>query len=387
MAQPRRALIALGLGASLAASAPRAVGAQTAPEVVLVTMGPGDDVFSRFGHAALCVRDPADPAGRCYNYGTADFSTPGPLTWAVLRGRGRFWVSEAPEAWMVQRYGPDEDRDVWVQALPLPPAARTELARRLAWDALPAHRHFVYHHYRDNCTTRLRDHIDAVSHGALRRVGGRPFGQTWRTPTRQGFATAPALLAVSDLALGRALDRPMSTWEAMFLPEVLRAEVRRALDGRPEARWRRQAQVPPGDPSAGQRIVASLAGLLGALSAALSWRVGPPGRRWARGALGGLLGAAGAALWGLAAVSALPELRINECLLFLTPTDFYLGVADEAKAARYARARVAGALGVLGLWAAGILMQPLGWVGALVIAALVPWAMPWGRAVPPARRP
>jgi len=378
MAQPGRTLRRWALGLALGCVPAGSAFAQTAPTVALVTMGPGDEVFSRFGHAALCVRDAESPDGRCYNYGTADFSTPGPLTWAVLRGRGRFWVSVAPEPWMVQRYGPEEDRDVWVQTLPLPPEARARLAARLAWDAEPDHRHFVYHHYRDNCTTRLRDHLDVVTGGALRRVGQRPYGQPWRTPTRAGFATAPALLSVSDVVLGRALDRPMSTWEAMFLPAVLRAEVRAVLEVRPEARWRRQAGVAAGDPQAGQRALATLAGLLGAFSAALSWRLGSRGRRRARIALGALLGATAVGVWSLAAVSALPELRLNESLLLLLPTDFVFGTADEGRATRYARLRVVLGFGVLVLWAVGLLVQPLGWIVALVLGAFAPWAL--GRA-------
>src|SRR5262245_47152485 len=78
------AICVLLLGASSArASAP--------PVVELYTMGPGDELFSAFGHAAVCVLDERTPAGRCYNYGTADFRTPLPLTWNFVRGRARFW--------------------------------------------------------------------------------------------------------------------------------------------------------------------------------------------------------------------------------------------------------------------------------------------------------
>jgi hypothetical protein len=374
MAQPRRALTAAALASAVTLAAPT-LRAQRWPEVSLVTMGPGDDVFSRFGHAALCVRDAAEPAGRCYNYGTADFDAPVAFTWSVLRGRGRFWVSVTPEPEMLDLYGPGSDRDVWSQELPLSYAARVALASRLAWDALPEHRDFIYHHYRDNCATRLRDHLDAVTAGALRRRGARPFGHPWRTPTRAGFASDARFVLAADLALGRALDRPMTTWEAMFLPDVLRAEARHTWQVPPVARCRRMGTMTAGDPGAGQRLLVHVAGALGALSALASWRLGPRGRRAARVALAGLLGVAALALWTLAAVSPLPELRVNECLLLLAPTDFVLATGDEARATRYARLRVLGVLAVLALWAAGLLVQPLGWVAAAVLAALGPWAL------------
>lgn len=91
------------------------------PVVEVYTMGPGEELFSAFGHGAICVTDEQSPLGRCYNYGTADFSTPGPLTWNFLRGRALFWVSVAPRPLMEALYR-HEDRTLYRQRLPLPEA-------------------------------------------------------------------------------------------------------------------------------------------------------------------------------------------------------------------------------------------------------------------------
>ena len=107
-----------------------------APTIELVTMGPGDDAFSRFGHAALCVSRGAR-AARCFNYGTTDFSTPGPLTWAFLRGRARFWLSTVPRPVMLEAYAADE-RTVYSQVLPLDERAARELARLACRDPAAA---------------------------------------------------------------------------------------------------------------------------------------------------------------------------------------------------------------------------------------------------------
>ena len=60
--------------------------AASVPTIDVYTMGIGDDVFAHFGHAAICVGSEDSDRGRCYNYGTADFSTPVPLTWDFIRG-------------------------------------------------------------------------------------------------------------------------------------------------------------------------------------------------------------------------------------------------------------------------------------------------------------
>jgi hypothetical protein len=61
------------------------------PIVELYTMGQGDLMFEKFGHAALCIRYARQPRRtRCYNYGTTDFDSVVPLIWGFLRGRSLF---------------------------------------------------------------------------------------------------------------------------------------------------------------------------------------------------------------------------------------------------------------------------------------------------------
>ena len=332
-APPRVSKRAVAAALALALSA--ATTAARAQEAEVYTMGPGADVFSRFGHAALCVRDAESPGGRCYNYGTTDFSTPGPLTWRVLRGRALFWVSTAPLDVMLAWYA-NEDRTVWRQRVRLTPDAAAALARRLRDDLRPGSREYVYHHFRDNCTTRVRDHLDAVTLGALRGAADAPHGPTWRAMVRAGFADDPGLLAASSLLLGRPLDAAPTRWEAMFLPAVLRAEVSRRLGVAPEVVHARRAPVPAPGAASDVIVFAALAAALALLSL---------GRRRPLRALAGLVtGALGALVWGLSLASTLPELRANDLRAVLLPTDLALGLLRGRSLVLYARARVVMAL-------------------------------------------
>lgn len=363
LALSRRALTA-ALSAACIAAAPAA---HADPTVVLYTMGPGDDVFSRFGHAAICVRDALTPEGRCFNYGTADFSTPAPLTWSILRGRGRFWVSVTAEPLMVQRYGPGEDRDLDAQTLRLDPAAARALVARLDADATPERREFIYHHYRDNCTTRIRDHLDAVTRGAL--SGAREPGpaRTWRDETREGLATSLPLLVASDLLLGRRLDRPMTLREHLFLPRVFRAAVASSLAAPPERVWRRQRPTEAASPARARFVWLALAALAGALSALARRSL----RRWPSAALLALLGAFSTLLWAFAGVCALPELHLNEALLLLWPSDLAAPWFGARGRARYGTLRLAGLGAAAVLMACGVLIQPLWGLWACVAAVWV----------------
>ena len=334
--------------------------ATAAPSVRLVTMGPGDDVFSRFGHAALCVSDAPDALGRCYNYGTADFTTPLPLSAGVLRGQAQFWVSEVDEDRMMLAYR-HADRTLYVQRLPLDDEAAAALEAALVVDALPENRFYLYDHFDDNCTTRLRDHLDRATGGALSAGADAPSPPSLRDVIRAHLAASPGLVIAAELLVGREVDRVPTIWEAMFLPAVLREEVRVRLGVEPEVVYTRRTV----DPAVGSaRALTGLwvgAGALGLLLAALR----------SRATVGLALGGLALVPWGLAIYSPLPELRDNELLLVLCPLDALWALSPARLARWWPALRLVGlALVAVGL-GLGMLRQELGPALSVVALAMV----------------
>jgi hypothetical protein len=281
------------------------------PEVHLYTMGVGQALFERFGHAAMCLHFPDRPsADRCYNYGTADFQTPLPLSWAFLRGRADFWVATTTPALMMAHYRA-LDRTVWRQRLPLSEEQAHEISRMLRHDARPENRHFTYHHFDDNCTTRLRGLIDDATDSALADGSDGAVDFSYRDAVRRGFAEESAILIASDLFLGRRADRAPSLWEAMFLPTILRDEVTARFGAEAIVVYQRQGRaIDTADPGALGRLFFLLLGLLLMVPIALSWWT----RRFERiaVALSAVpLGVVGLVAWTIAIASSLPELRWN----------------------------------------------------------------------------
>lgn len=340
--------------------------AVAAPRIELITMGAGDDVFSKFGHAAICVFSAGEVDGTCYNYGTADFSTPGPLTWNFIRGRAEFWVSTMRWSRLLEVYE-DYDRTIYRQVLPLSDHAAEGLARRLEMDRLPENRFYLYHHFHDNCTTRLRDHIDQATGGVLRKDADAPYSRTYREMVRAGFAGNAGLLALAELLMGRVADARPTLWEAMFHPDVLRLQVWKRLGARPEAAYQRRKPLASGSLAAGRWVLLGLAAGLGVVvtAGALS------GRRWARRvglvAAGLCLGALALLLDGLALLSTMRELTRNELLLVFWPTDLALVALDGRWLRGYLLVRL-GALALVALAAlVGVLVQPL-WAPLAIVA-------------------
>jgi len=341
--------------------------AAPAPEVHLYTMGVGQALFERFGHAAICLHQPRRASeDLCFNYGTADFQTPVPLTWSFLRGRAEFWVATMTRRTMMAHYR-TIDRTVWRQVLPLTDEQARAVARRLLHDAQPENRYFTYHHFDDNCTTRLRDLIDEATHGRLREGSDDRMPFTYRDVVRRGFAADTWLVVSSDLFLGRASDVAPTRWQAMFLPEVFRAEVARRFEAPPVVLYaRRGPPIDTNDPGWAVRLWLVLIGLLLTVPVLLAFKW----RRWEQTLVAfpaTALGSIGLLLWAVAVVSPLPELRWNEALLLFIPIDLSLPFISRRWRRRLAGVRLA-IVGVAALLlAVGVLRSPL-WAAMVMVA-------------------
>jgi hypothetical protein len=351
-----------GLLVALAA-APIARAQDPAPQgselrVYLMTMGPGAKVWERFGHNAIWIHDPSSQPDTAYNYGLFDFRQENFLL-RFAQGDMWYWMAGFPSEPYVQSYVRD-NRSVWLQELNLPPAARLELRDFLRWNARPENRFYHYDYYYDNCSTRVRDAIDRVIGGAIRKeTAGLPTGKTYRFHTQRLTSNDPLIFTALLTALGRQVDLPITAWQEMFLPLALREYVRGVKvtypDGtrRPLVRSERtlfqsSAPQPPAAPPRWLRWYLLLGLGVGGISALLGgaarhrgmgrFALGTVATLW--GLIGGLGGLVLAGLWGLTdhvmAYQNENLFQLNPLILglaVLVPT----GLAASSRARRWAR--------------------------------------------------
>ncbi len=346
--------------ASASSSALAAVpggGERTNPTIELVTMGAGSELVHRWGHAALCVVHEGEPQSDvCFNYGAAIVKSVSSLAWNFLRGTARFMVIVQTYRNMLEMYR-GWDRTVWVQRMPYTQAQVDQMVGLLRNDLRKENRSYVYHHMWDNCATRLRNHIDKVAGGALRKGGDKSTGMTFRDAARRGLAGRPVLLMSTTLGLGRGLDQEVTEWASMAHPDYLRAVVAKKLGAKPRIAYVRQGKPFPKNPGYGHGILVALALLLG-LGVVVTRRL----KRYERAATISatvVLTFLGSILWLTAILTAVPELYINEALLIFWPTDFLLLKLSERHRQIYLRVRIGALAIVSALLVLGVLVQPL----------------------------
>jgi hypothetical protein len=359
------------LGLALLAS--RAGADEPQPRAWLYTIGVGNDFMASYGHSAICIAEGRSPDGRCYDEGIARGGAVD-IIWDSIRGRPRFVAVSVDDALLLRTFE-GQERSIWKQDLPLPAAQVAQLGAALD-AAVTSAQPYWYHPYYDNCSTRLRDALDAVTGGRLRAGGDARSGSRFRVLSEGGFSGRMLELGALAIFLGAPTDRTPSAWEQMFLPVRLRDAVEARLGARAQLVYQRRGLTLPTSTAAG-RVLLVLLGLL--MAGALLWGTRRGGWRW-RAALGlsfGLLGALGLAVELTALLSAYPELRRNWSLLVLLPTDVAV-MFTPGWIEKYLRARLGG-LAALALASAIGLVQPL-----LAVAAMA--ALPCGAAYVAVRR-
>jgi hypothetical protein len=193
-------------------------------EVSLITYGPGDTYWERFGHDAIELRDTVSGEAVTFNYGVFDFDESGFLL-NFARGQMHYLMDAAPSD-VDQHYYAEVGRSVTRQRLAFTPAQAADLRDFLLWNLQPENVRYEYDYYVRNCATRVRDALDKALGGTLKpQLEARPGGMTYRQQTARLMSQQAWLMLILDLGLGPYADQPLNAWQESFLPEVLQQEV------------------------------------------------------------------------------------------------------------------------------------------------------------------
>lgn len=195
-------------------------------EISLLTVGPGKQLYSTFGHTAIRVHDPATNINRVYGYGTFDFDTPF-FYLKFARGKLNYKLDIDPFRTSPRRPGFMAiyrflDRTVDEQVLNLTQAHKQAIFDFLETNYLPENRYYLYDFFFDNCATRPRDvFIQVLGDQLIFHHDYLNTEHTFRELIDMYLQVKPWADFGIDLALGAVIDRPVQPMEYMFLPDYL----------------------------------------------------------------------------------------------------------------------------------------------------------------------
>jgi uncharacterized membrane protein YqjE len=224
-------------------------------EIFVITCGPDvNELYSAFGHSAFRVRDPQLGIDYAFNYGVFDFDQPN-FYLNFARGRN-FYLLAAYDYQRFESSYRNANRFIHAQKLNLNRVQRQKVFNYLVWNAHPDNRTYRYDYYHDNCASRIRDVLHSqlspdITWDSTFLTGRHSF----REKTNEYLGTLPWGDLGIDVCLGSPIDRKMTAWEYMFLPDYvemfvgharirgdslempLAAETQIVFEGKPQQAW------------------------------------------------------------------------------------------------------------------------------------------------------
>jgi len=190
--------------------------------ISLLTCGPGEELYSTFGHTAIRVVDSSYNLDLVFNYGTFDDSDPY-FYFKFTRGIMRYALSAYNFSDFMQEYIADK-RSVTEQTLDLNCSEKKHLFDALKDNGKEENRYYNYQFYIDNCTTRAKDIIsrntnDTIFFKNILPVKAPTFRELINNYLDSGNQYWNKFGI--DLLLGSNLDKQATNEQAMFLPDYL----------------------------------------------------------------------------------------------------------------------------------------------------------------------
>ncbi len=177
-------------------------------------------MYTKFGHTAFRVSDPAQGLDLVYNYGTFDFAAPGFYT-SFAQGRLVYFLSRSRYRDFLYAYEL-EQRWVKEQVLDLPDREKDAVFSFLEWNYLPENRYYHYDFLHENCSTKIPEILKAVLKDDLYLDPSYlQEDATFRTLIQQNLQTNTWSSFGIDLALGSVIDRNAGPTGHLFLPEYV----------------------------------------------------------------------------------------------------------------------------------------------------------------------
>ncbi len=189
-------------------------------EISILTIGPGAELYDKFGHSAFRIHDQATGQDVVFNYGVYDFDTPNFYT-KFARGKllyelGVSYYQPFYESYVAQ------NRWIKEQTLNLTTPEKQAISNFLWNNARPENKQYKYDFFFDNCATKIRDVLQEVMGNKLEyKEDYIKEKLTFRQLIQQNLeANSWGSLGI-DVALGAVIDRNAKPIEYQFLPEYI----------------------------------------------------------------------------------------------------------------------------------------------------------------------
>ena len=185
-------------------------------EISLLTCSSGSESFTIWGHSAIRIIDKKNSIDVVYNFGLFDFDTPN-FYLKFIQGKLKYKLGIHGTYRFFESYLSD-NRQIIEQKLDLPDENEINIIRRLEYLYMPENRYYYYDFLKKNCTSELRDLIFENIESDFQDA---KTGKTYRNQLNEYLTNKLWLKSGINLIFGTSVDREVSKFQSMFLPDYL----------------------------------------------------------------------------------------------------------------------------------------------------------------------
>lgn len=198
-----------------------------AVKISLLTCGPGDQIYSYYGHTAIHYNDTGRRQDIVVNYGMFSFQK----SFFVLRfmfGLTDYEMGIEGTDDFIATYA---RRGAWVkeQQLNLTREEKWAITQAIDDNYRPENRVYRYNYFYDNCTTRARDMIVSHINGSVLYAENKNVSSSYRQMVHQWNESHRWARFGNDLLLGVKADAKTDNAQQQFLPDSLREDFAHAI--------------------------------------------------------------------------------------------------------------------------------------------------------------
>ncbi|WGF92725.1 DUF4105 domain-containing protein [Aequorivita marisscotiae] len=202
-------------------------------EISILTIGPGAELYDKFGHSAFRIQDTLNEVDVVFNYGKFDFDTPNFYT-KFAQGK---LLYELGVNYYQPFYNSYVAQNRWIkeQTLNLNYAEKQAVSDFLWNNAKPENKKYKYDFFYDNCATKIRDVVQIVLGDKLEFKEDHIKEElSFRELIQQNLNANTWGSMGIDIALGAVIDRKARPIEYQFLPDYVFAGAENAVIHRNE---------------------------------------------------------------------------------------------------------------------------------------------------------
>ena len=188
-------------------------------EASLIIVGPGDPLYTYWGHIGIAIENKETGENLFYDFGNFSFYSDN-FYQGFAMGRMMYLGLVTPTDYFIS-YSLMEDRNFTIYPLNLGDEELLELDNKLQWWVRPENREYLYDYYLNNCSTIIRDILNDVTDGELKRFTESCPDLDFRHYSRTGADPSLFSEILLHYLLCSDLDKPISAWDKMFLPQAV----------------------------------------------------------------------------------------------------------------------------------------------------------------------